>query len=83
MFWSCYLDRMTKQVFLKNLKLATNNDNLPSYYSEQVVRAIDAKVFMPDELQSVIRAECFALNGELLHNEVLPCFERIKKAVVI
>ena len=76
---------MTKQIFLKHLKVVSkgDNDNLPSYYSEQVVRAIDAKVFMPDELQSVIRAECFALNGELMHNEVNECFNRLKSSIVL
>jgi hypothetical protein len=82
-FGLCYCLDMTKQIFLKHLRLARNAENLPSYYSEQVFSAIQAKVFTADELQSVIKAECFNLNGDLAHSEVLECFERIKKAVVI
>ena len=60
-----------------------SNVDLPSYYSEQVTNAIQCGVFMPDEVQSVIRAEVVALNGELMHKEVEQCFRALRGAKVL
>ena len=76
---------MKKSEFLKSLKNVTkgNWDNLPSYYTTEVVEALDSGYLTEKQLMSVILAECFSLNGTLMGAEVDRCFECLKNKKLI